>query len=84
MSDFVKSDLKDLVAGERKRLVVNGFEVTAVHTTKSKVHVVIRTDDGETRGTLDRDRFDSLESMYAAVCHRVGVEKSEGLGDLFG
>ena len=84
MSDFVKSDLRDLISGERESVRVNGFELAAVHTTKSKFHLVIRTDDGETRSTLDGDRFDSVERMYEVVCQRVGVEPTEGLGDLFG
>lgn len=84
MSDFLKSDVSDLISGERESVRVNGFEVNAVHTTKSKFHLVIRTDDGETRSTLDGDRFDSVEQMYEVVCQRVGVEATEGLGDLFG
>jgi len=81
---FEKSDLRDLIAAERESLRVNGFELRGVHTTKSNFHLVIRTDDGETRGTLDGDRFKTVEEMYTTACQRAGVEPTEGLGDLFG
>lgn len=81
---FKKGDLRDLIAAERESLRVNGFELRGVHTTKSKFHLVIRTDDRETRGTLDGDKFETVEEMYAAACQRVGVEPSDDLDDLFG
>lgn len=83
MSDLSKSDLDNLVRGERRSIDANGFNIDVVRTTSEKFYVVVTGENDEMRDTFAEHRYETFEALYQDVCYSVGVEPDDGLGDLF-
>jgi hypothetical protein len=85
MSLLNKGSVSDLITGERDSVHANGFEVSAVHSTKTEFHLVIYNADDELIGTIDGDRYNNVGELVNAVRVQIGLGKKEqkGLGDLF-
>lgn len=82
---FPKSDLNALIAEEKDSIEVNGYEVRAVHSTASEFHLAIYDEDEKLTGTLDGNRYSTVQQLWDAARKQVGLDPhEEGLGDLFG
>jgi hypothetical protein len=86
MSDvFPKKVVKDLISEDRDSIEVNGYEVRGVHSTPNDFHLAIYDEDDCLTGTLDGNRYTSVEEIWQACRVQVGLDRHEqSLGDLFG
>lgn len=81
---FPKSAITDLIEENAESFDVNGYTVRAVHSTMSEFHLAIYDDEDRLVGTLDGNRYSTVEDMWNDVRVQVGLERmDEGLGDLF-
>lgn len=82
---FPKSDLNALIAEEKDSIEVNGYEVRAVHSTASEFHIAVYDEDENLTGTLDGNRYSTVQQLWDAARKQVGLDPhEERLGDLFG
>jgi len=82
---FPKRDVEDLISEERESVEVNGYEVRAVHSAPGEFHLAIYDEGEDLTGTLDGNRYSTVQQLWDAARKQVGLDPhEEGLGDLFG
>lgn len=74
---FPKSAITDLIEENAESFDVNGYTVRAVHSTMSEFHLAIYDDEDRLVGTLDGNRYSTVENMWNDVRVHVGLERIE-------